>query len=271
MRINFNDTALSESKLGRITPIQNLSKKFIPNHKDESGNQIQKRKFKDKDKDKNNNLNTSKSNPDFNSIKEKKDLPIKKLKSQDKLELVKTNDLAKAQITRPKTQGVSTRNKINLNEEENDKNILKSPKKTQKVSNDPSNDNKLRSSSRINISVDKSVNKSKNKIEKNDNNINRLSTSKKKINKDNSIILNKLEIDNQKLLNDKFNKAEVLVNKLNCDENLKREFYALSRQAKEGDNKDPKPGMFSMFSTDMQDWQAYENLKGINEVEAKNQ
>lgn len=40
MRIKFNNTALSESKLGKITPIQNLNKKFMPKDNDNDDTKI---------------------------------------------------------------------------------------------------------------------------------------------------------------------------------------------------------------------------------------
>jgi acyl-CoA-binding protein len=83
--------------------------------------------------------------------------------------------------------------------------------------------------------------------------------------------LNQIEFDDDKLIQERFKLAQKLVSDLECTEEQTRQFHALSRQAKEGDNNDPKPGMFSMFSSDMYNWQAYENLRGLKDHEAMNQ
>jgi len=59
------------------------------------------------------------------------------------------------------------------------------------------------------------------------------------------------ELDQAKNLKDKFEKSVELSAKLpNVSDENNRKFLALSRQANEGDNNDPKPGIFNMFSED---------------------
>lgn len=119
-------------------------------------------------------------------------------------------------------------------------------------------------SPKLNRSLNRSLNRTNRSLDKSTIEIEK---STKKVKN----LIDKTELSKEELLEERFKKTEELVNDYELDEEQKRQFKALSRQAKEGNNNDPKPGMFSLFSSDMYNWQAYENLRGLKQNDAMEQ